>query len=69
LTAHDGAWSFSPNFTYQWKKGGANIAGAVNKTYVPVAGDVGAGLSVAVTAMNSAGNATAASGDTANVIA
>lgn len=69
LTAQSGIWTFSPNFTYQWKKGGVNIGGATGKTYTPVVGDVGAAITVAVTGTNNAGNATATSGATANVIA
>lgn len=69
LTAWEGVWTGSPAFTYQWKKGGVNIAGGVNKTYVPVVGDVGAAITVAVTGTNSAGSATATSAATVNVIA
>lgn len=69
LTAVVGVWAPFATFTYQWKKNGANIGGATAETYVPVIGDIGAGISVAVTATNSAGNATAISGETADVIA
>lgn len=69
LTAHPGIWSGNPIFTFQWKKGGVNIAGATGKTYVPVVGDVAGAITVAVTATNSSGNATATSGATANVVA
>lgn len=69
LTAFDGVWTYSPAFTYQWKKAGVNIAGATAKTYTPVVGDVGSAITVAVTGTNSAGNATANSAATANVIA
>lgn len=69
LTAIPGSWTGEPTFTYQWKKGAANIAGATGLTYVPIAGDVGAAISVVVTATNPAGNLAATSGATANVIA
>ncbi|SDP92499.1 hypothetical protein SAMN05428967_4471 [Phyllobacterium sp. YR620] len=69
LSAYAGAWSYSPSFSYQWKKAGVNIAGATGPTYTPVVGDVGAAIAVAVTGTNSAGNATATSAATANVIA
>jgi hypothetical protein len=69
LRAFTGVWTNNPAFTYQWKKAGANIAGATADTYVPVAGDVGAAITVAVTGTNSLGAATATSAATANVIA
>jgi hypothetical protein len=38
----------SGGFTHQWKKASVDIAGATTNTYTPVAGDVGAVLSCAV---------------------
>lgn len=68
LTALVGTWSNDPTgFTYQWKRDGTNISGATGKTYTVVAGDVGKAISVAVTATNGAGNATATSAATANI--
>jgi hypothetical protein len=62
LTAYEGVWANEPtSFTYQWKNAGSNIVGATNKTYVIQAGDSGDLLTVAVTAINSAGSATATS--------
>ena len=61
LTAYPGVWSGAPVFTYQWKKTGVNIGGATNATYVTLAGDVGGIITVAVTATNSTGSATATS--------
>lgn len=62
LTAYEGVWANEPtSFTYQWKNAGSNIVGATNRTYVIQAGDSGDALTVAVTAINSAGNATATS--------
>lgn len=63
LTANDGTWTGTPTptFTYQWNRGGVNIAGATAKTYVLVAGDVGATITVTVTGTNTAGNASATS--------
>ncbi|WP_426043700.1 phage tail tube protein [Caulobacter sp. DWR3-1-2] len=69
LRALVGVWSGPAVFTFQWKKAGANIAGATNETYIPVGGDVGAAITVAVTATNAAGAASATSAATANVIA
>jgi hypothetical protein len=42
---------------YQWLRNGAAIAGATGAAYVPVADDIGRGVSCRVTATNSAGNA------------
>lgn len=69
MTAWEGGWSGAPSFAYQWKKGGVNIAGATNRTYVPIVGDIGGAITCAVTGSNSAGSATATSVATANVIA
>lgn len=69
LTAWEGQWGGSPTFTYQWKKGATNIAGATAKTYTPIAGDVGSAISVVITGSNAAGNASATSIATANVVA
>lgn len=69
LTAVAGRWSGEPALTYQWKKGAANIKGAIGATYVPVAGDLGAAITVVETVTNPAGTASATSGGTANVIA
>jgi len=69
LTAQEGTWAGAPAFTYQWKKSGTNISGAVNKTYTPISGDIGAPLTVAVTGTNLTGAATATSAATPNVIA
>ena len=73
LTASPGTWSGSnPVFTYQWQKcdsagsasSCANLSGATNNVYVPVAADVGSTLRVGVTATNSLGSATAFSNAT-----
>lgn len=69
LKAFPGDWTGNPIFTFQWKKGAANIAGATTDTYTPVTGDVGAAISVVVTATNTTGTANATSGATANVVA
>lgn len=61
LTAYEGVWSGAPTFTYQWKNAGVNIGGATNRTYTIVAGDAGDAITVAVTATNSAGSASATS--------
>jgi len=68
LTAGNGTWSNNPtSFEYKWQRctidGTAcgDIAGATEKTYKPVQGDVGHALAVEVTAVNADGRATAAS--------
>lgn len=69
LTAFEGEWSGAPAFTYQWKKGGANISGATTRNYTPVVGDIGGALTVAVTGTNTTGSATATSTAAINVVA
>jgi hypothetical protein len=62
LTAYEGVWANEPtSFTYQWKNAGVNINGATSKTYAIQASDAGDAITVAVTATNSAGSATATS--------
>lgn len=62
LTAIEGVWANEPtSFTYQWKNAGVNIADATSKTYALAAGDSGDAITVAVTAANSAGSASATS--------
>lgn len=55
LTTTDGTWTGSPTFTYQWRRGGVNIASATNSTYVLVTADVGQAIDCNVTATNAAG--------------
>ncbi|KKB12444.1 hypothetical protein VE25_07375 [Devosia geojensis] len=69
LTAWPGVWAPFADFTFQWKKDGVDIPGATGSTYTVVVGDVGSAISVAVTATNTGGAATAESGETAEVVA
>lgn len=69
LTAYPGTWAPFAAFTYAWEADGVAISGATSRTYVPVVGDIGAALTVVVTATNSAGAASAESAATAAVIA
>lgn len=69
LKAYPGIWTGNPVFTFQWKKDGADISGATTDAYTPVTGDIGSTITVAVTATNSTGNASATSGGTADVVA
>lgn len=65
LVSWPGSWFGSPpTFTYQWKRGGVNIVGATNPTYLLVGADSGTNISLTVTATNAAGSASAT---TANV--
>lgn len=72
LTAVVGQWTGAPtSYTYQWQEdsaGWADISGATSSTYVPVTGDVGNGIRVQVTAVNSAGSLEVNSAATADVI-
>jgi hypothetical protein len=70
LTAAQGIWTNIPDvFTYQWNRGGTAIVGATASTYVPVAADVGALLTISVVATNASGpSLPATSGSTASVI-
>lgn len=62
LTAYEGTWDNEPtSFTYQWKNAGTDISGATARTYTLVSGDSGDAITVAVTGINGAGNATATS--------
>lgn len=52
--AFTGTWTPSPtSFSYQWLSGGVPISGATNNTYTLTASDVGAKMSVQVTAHKS----------------
>jgi subtilisin family serine protease len=75
LSASTGSWNGSPtSYAYQWARcdssgaNCANISGATQQTYVPVAGDVGSTIEVTVTASNSVGSASATSDPTTTVV-
>jgi hypothetical protein len=62
LSVTTGIWQNSPtSYTYQWLRGGANIAGATAATYVTVGADAGTNVSCRVTAHNPAGSANSTS--------
>lgn len=61
LSVTDGTWTYSPSFTYQWKRGGVNIGGATSNTYLLDALDAGTTVTCAVTGTNIAGNASGTS--------
>jgi hypothetical protein len=54
LTAVTGTWSPTPvTLSYQWKRGGAVISGAIAKTYKLTASDIGKTITVSVTGKKS----------------
>ncbi len=68
LTASPGAWSFRVvDVSYEWLRDGTAIPGASAPTYVPTAADVGARLTVRVTATHPGYVATATSAPSAAV--
>jgi hypothetical protein len=70
LTASTGTWSGTVvSYTYQWKADGVNISGATASTYVLTASEVGADITVAVTATNEVGSTTATSAAVGPIIA
>lgn len=69
LTAANGTWSNTPTYARQWLRNGAPIASATGTTYVLVTGDLGATMSVRVTATNDGVRRVATSAPTAAVIA
>ena len=74
LTAQNGTWTNSPTaFQYQWQRcnaagvGCANVAGAIERTYLLTAADAGRTMRVRVLAVNADGATPARSGPTAVV--
>jgi hypothetical protein len=62
LTVTGGTWNYSPTSrAYQWRRGGANIAGATGMVYALVGADSGTNVTCAEMATNAAGSATAIS--------
>jgi hypothetical protein len=62
LTTNNGAWTNSPTeYTYQWMRGGLQIAGATGAVYALIGTDSGNAVSCRVTATNSAGSTNALS--------
>lgn len=64
LTLSDpGTWTDmgSGSFTYQWKSAGSNISGATSSSFTLLHAQAGTVITLAVTATNTAGNATATS--------
>jgi len=63
LSASSGTWTGTATITYayQWQRSGSNISGATTNSYTLVTGDLGANITVVVTATNVAGSASATS--------
>jgi hypothetical protein len=60
VTAFEGVWVGDPTgYAYQWRKDGVDIGGATSSTYVLLVGDIGADITVEVTATNAAGSTNA----------
>lgn len=66
LSTTHGTWddngSEITGYTYQWKRGGANISAATASTYLLVADDAGQNITCTVTATNAGGSTPATSG-------
>lgn len=71
LSTTNGSWTGfpAPSYTYQWKRAGVDIGGETASTYLLAAADVGAAITVAVTATNASGSASATSAATGNIAA
>jgi hypothetical protein len=61
LSCTQGTWTYGQTYTYQWLRGGVNIAGATAASYTLVAADSTTNVSCRVTAHNPAGTASATS--------
>lgn len=65
LTVSTGTWTDNPvSFTYQWRRNGVPIAGAITPIYGLRAEDVGQMISVTITAVNTAGSGSESTTDT-----
>lgn len=71
LTVSTGTWTGvpTPTYTRQWKRGGAEIKGAIGTTYVPTTADIGATITCTVKATNPGGSVSITTAATAAVIA
>ena len=69
LTLSNGTFTGDATITYsyQWRRGGVNVAGATNNTYVLSAADVGKIMTAVVHAVNASGSASAQSNATSAV--
>lgn len=52
LTVDEGVWAGAMSLTYQWQNEGVDIAGQTGRTYVPVDGDIGDGITCEITGVN-----------------
>lgn len=70
LSVSDGTWAGSPviTFSYQWKRNGSNIGGAIGNTYTLDQADAATTITCEVTATNIAGSASALSSNSLTVL-
>lgn len=68
ISADRGVWESGLTYNYQWKRNGASIAGATTLTYRVAPIDLGAILTLAVTASNSFATATKSSNPSTPVV-
>ena len=61
VVASNGAWTGSPTYTRQWRRGATDIAGATAVSYTLASADLGAMISARVTGTNAGGSASAIS--------
>ena len=61
LTSSTGTWTGgpAPTYSYQWLANGSAISGATSSSYTLTSAEVGKTITLAVTATNTYGNATA----------
>lgn len=71
LSVTTGTWTGNPapSFTYQWQRGGVDIGGATNNTYLLVAADAGQSIRAVVTADNGIGAPVSANSNAISVFA
>lgn len=69
LVLDTGVWAGAKGLTYQWIVGSTNVVGATGASYVPVTGNVGSAIKVAVTGVNDDFTTTVESTATGNVVA
>ena len=70
LSASPGAWTGSPtSFSYQWKRAGTVVTGAVGTTYLLTDADIGSTMTVSVIAINGQGSSAAATSTATSAVA
>lgn len=69
LTANAGTVTNASSYTtsYQWRRGGTAISGAINSTYTLASADIGSAISVQITVSDGSTSASASSSPTPNI--